>query len=453
LRQRVGYSAACITQNIQKEKIVKRLLTAIAALCLCSSFVSVPSSAKLAAATSDWPQWRGPERNGTSKESGLLKQWPAEGPKLLWQVNDIGDGYSTPAVVGTRIYVMSNRGLENEFVQALSTEDGKPIWTTRVGNVGNPKQNPNYPKARSTPTVDGNFIYALGSDGDLACLEAKGGKIRWQKSLRKEFGGQPGEWSYAESPLVDGDLVVVTPGGAQATIVALNKKTGALVWKTAVPGGDEAGYASAIVVQAGGRKQYVQLLSKGMVGVDARTGQFLWRYKEVAKGPAQYFTPVARDEYVYGGALGVGGGLVHLKLDGGGVAAEQVYFTRGLPNGIGGAVVAGEYLYGTEVGQSLVAAEFTTGKVKWQAKGIGWASVAYADGLLFLHGVNGDVALVEATPDAYREKGRFTPPAQPKHSQSGPFGEGSFSYPVIANGRLYIRDLETLWAFDIKASR
>ena len=153
--------------------------------------------------------------------------------------------------------------------------------------------------------------------------------------------------------LVDGDVVVVTPGGAQATIVALNKKTGAVIWKSAVPGGDPAGYASAIVVQGGGRKQYVQFLSKGIVGVDAKTGQFLWRYKEVAKGPAQYFTPVARGEYVYGGALGVGGGLVRLKSDGGGVAAEQVYFERGLPNGIGGAVLVGDYLYGTDIAAGL----------------------------------------------------------------------------------------------------
>jgi outer membrane protein assembly factor BamB len=438
----------------QKEKTVKsRLLTTIAALCLCFLAVSVMWSTKTSASTSDWPQWRGPQRNGTSLESGLLKQWPVGGPKLLWQVNDIGDGYSTPAVVGTRIYLMSNRGMDNEFVQALSTQDGKPVWTTRVGNVGNPNQNPPYAKARSTPTVDGNFIYVLGSDGDIACLEARSGKIRWQKNIRKEFGGEPGEWAYAESPLVDGDVVVVTPGGAQATLVALNKKTGVLIWKSAVPGGDPAGYASPIVVQGGGRKQYVQLLSKGMVGVDAKTGEFLWRNKEVAKGPAQYFTPVARGEYVYGGALGVGGVLVRVKADGGGVAAEQVYFTRGLPNGIGGAVVVGENLFGTEVGQKLVAAEFTTGKVKWQAETVGWASVAYADGHLYLHGINGEVALVEASAEAYREKGRFTPPAQPKHKQVGPFPEMAFAYPVIANGRLYIRDLGTLWAYDIKASR
>ena len=236
-------------------------------------------------------------------------------------------------------------------------------------------------------------------------------------------------------------------------MVALNKKTGALIWKSAIPGGDTAGYASAIVVEGGGRKQYVQLLSKGMVGVDAKMGQFLWRNKEVAKGPAQYFTPVARGEYVYGGALGVGGGLVRLKMDQGGVAPEQVYFTRGLPNGMGGAVVVGDYLYGTEVGQNLVAADFTTGKVKWQDKSFGWASVAYADGHLYLHGINGEIALVEATPEAYRIKGRFTPPAQPKKKQVGPFPEGAFAYPVIANGRLYIRDLGTLWAYDIKARR
>jgi outer membrane protein assembly factor BamB len=439
-------------KSYPEENTVKsRLLTTLAVLCFCFSAISVRTSANLAASSSDWPQWRGPERDGISKETGLLKRWPAEGPKLLWQVDDIGDGYSTPAVVGTRIYLMSNRGFENEFVQALSTEDGKPIWTTRIGSVGNP-QDFLYAKARSTPTVDGDFIYALGSDGDLACLETGSGKIRWQKSIKKEFDGKPGIWAYAESPLVDGDVVVVTPGGAQATMVALNKKTGAVIWRSAVPGGDPAAYASAIVVKAGGRKQYVQFLSKGIVGVDAKTGQFLWRYAEPVKGMAQMVTPVARNGYVYGGAHSIGGGAVRLRSDRGGVAAEQVYFARDLPNSIGGSVVVGEYLYGT-AGTGLVAVEFTTGKVKWQSEGIGRGSIAYADGLLFLHGENGDVALVEANPEAYREKGRFTPPTQPKRKKLGPYPEKAWTYPVIANGRLYIRDIGTLWAYDIKASR
>ena len=424
--------------------MTSRLIPLAVMVCLCVTSIAV----------ADWPQWRGPERSGVSKESGLLKQWPAGGPKLLWQVNDLGDGYSTPVVVGNRLYMMRNHGMDNEFVQAISVDDGKVIWTSRVGKVGNPNQNPSYPKARSTPTIDGAFIYALGSDGDLACLDAKTGKIRWSKNVRAaEFGGQPGEWAYAESPLVDGDVVVVTPGGPQATMAAFNKKTGAVIWKSAIPGGEPAGYASAIVVRAAGRKQYVQLLSKGMVGVDAKTGQFLWRYADVAKGPAQYFTPVARGEYVYCGALGIGGGMVRLKAEGNGVVAEPVYFTRGLPNGIGGAVVVGDQLYGTEVGQKLVAAEFATGKVLWESKDFGWGSIAAADGHLYVHLVTGAYILVEATPQGFREKGRFTPPNPPKHNKVGDFPEMAFTYPVIANGRLYVRDLETLWAYDIREKR
>jgi len=236
-------------------------------------------------------------------------------------------------------------------------------------------------------------------------------------------------------------------------MAAFNKRSGALVWKSAIPGGDEAGYASAIVAQGGGHKQYVQLLSKGLVGVDARTGQFLWRYAAVAKGPAQFFTPVANGEYVYCGALSVGGGMVRLKPDGAGVTPEQVYFERGLPNGPGGAVQLGGYIYGTEVGQALVAADFATGKVKWKADNFGYSSVASADGLLFLHLNSGAIVLVEATPEAFREKGRVTPPAQPKHKLSGSYPESAYCYPVIASGRLYIRDLETLWVYDIKAKR
>src|SRR6185369_6335478 len=388
-------------------------------LLICLLLDAGASSSTPGGAVPDWPQWRGPHRNGVSQETGLLKQWPADGPKLVWQLNDIGDGYSTPSVVGNRIYLMSNRGMENEFVQCLSARDGKVIWTTRVGKVGNPSDFL-YAKARSTPTVDGDFIYSMSSDGDLTCLETKDGQIRWQKSARKEFGGQPGTWAYAESPLVDGDVVVVTPGGAQATIVALNKKTGELIWKSQVPGGDAAGYASAIIVNAAGRKQYVQFLSKGIVGVDAKTGEFLWRYPQVAKGMAQMVTPVAGDEYVYGGAQGVGGGIVRLKAKPDGVGADEVYFARGLPNNIGGSVLVGNYLYGTAA-DSLDAVEFATGTIKWKADGIGGGSVACADGMLFVHGENGQVALVEATPDAYREKGRFTPPLPPKRRKLGPF--------------------------------
>jgi outer membrane protein assembly factor BamB len=417
---------------------MKKRLLLFVAVCIGLSLLAVDAA--------DWPQWRGLQRNGISQETGLLRAWPKDGPKLLWQVKDIGEGYSAPAVVGSRLYLLSNRGLENEFVQALSVRDGKPVWTTRIGNVGNPNQKPNYAMARSTPTIDGKVLYALGSDGDLACLETAGGKVRWQKNLRKEFGGQPGQWAYSESPLIDGYVLVVTPGGAQATIVALNKKDGSVIWKSAVPGGDPAGYASAIVVEAAGFRQYVQFLDKGVVGVDAKTGKFLWRYAEPGKGPANMPTPVARDGYVYASASRTGGGLVSLKPTLDGVVAEQVYYTRGLPYSVGGSVLLGDLLYGT-TNEGLVAAEFVSGKVKWQAGSIGGGSIVYADGHLYIHGENGEVALVEASPEGYREKGRFTPPDQPKHRDAM---EKAWTYPVVANGRLYIRDLGTLWCYAIK---
>src|SRR5262249_32126242 len=200
---------------------------------------------------SDWPQWRGPNRDGVSEEKGFRKDWPKEGPALVWRASEIGRGYSTPAIAGDRIYLMGSQGTDNEFVEALSTKDGKKIWSTTLGAVGNPKQNPNFPTARSTPTVDGAMLYALGSDGDLACLDASTGKIKWKKSLRTDFGGKPGEWAYSESPLIDGDTLVCTPGGSQATVLALNKNTGEVLWKCAVPEGDPAAYSSPIIVEVG----------------------------------------------------------------------------------------------------------------------------------------------------------------------------------------------------------
>jgi outer membrane protein assembly factor BamB len=392
----------------------------------------------------DWPQWRGPLRNGISQETGLLKEWPKEGPKLLWQLKDIGEGFSTPAVVGERLYVLSNKGMDNEFVQALDVKDGKQVWSTPLGKVG-PNRGMQHPAARSTPTVDGELLYALGSDGDLACLETASGKIQWKKNLRTDFAGQPGNWAYAESPLIDGDILVCTPGGKEATLAALNKKNGEVIWKSPVPDGDQAAYASIIIVEAGGIKQYVQFLQKGVIGVDAKTGKFLWRYDKTAQGsPANIPTPVAHEGYVYSATGRSGGGLVKLIVDKGEVTAEPVYFDKKLPTSIGGSVQLGEYLYGTN-SQSLVCVEFATGKIKWQDRCVGAGALCYADGRLYIHGEKGDVALVEATPDAYHEKGRFTPPDQPNRGNNQ-----AWAYPVVANGRLYIRDIGTLWCYDVK---
>jgi outer membrane protein assembly factor BamB len=413
--------------------------------------VVVAGTLTVAATAADWPQWRGPDRNGISKETGLLAMWPKDGPRLVWQIKDIGYGYTTPAVVGPRLYLVSSKGNDNEFVQAREVKDGAEVWTRKLGKVGNLNQKPPYPGARSTPTVDGDVLFVLGSDGDLACVEIANGKVRWHKNLRTDFDGKPGTWAYSESPLIDGDVLVCTPGGKDATLVALDKKTGSVIWKSAVPGGDAAGYASVTISHAAGRKQYVQFLAKGVVGVDAKTGAFLWRYDKTAKNsPANIPTPVVHADFVYSGTGLGGGGLVRLKAEGGGIIAEPVYYERDVPTSIGGAIVLGEYLYGTN-GQGLLCAELATGKQQWQDMCVGAASLCYAEGRLYVHGENGDVALVEASPKAYRELGRFTPPDQPKHLRGT--GEKAWSYPVVANGRLYIHDVGTLWCYDVKDSK
>ena len=300
--------------------------------------------------------------------------------------------------------------------------------------------------SRSSPTVDGGLLYALGSDGDLVCLNVATGKKRWGRSLRTDFAGKPGEWAYAESPLIDGDVLVCTPGRSEAALAALDKKTGDVIWKSPVQGGGEAAYASIIIVEAGGVKQYVQFLQKGLVGVDAKTGKFLWRYDKTAQGsPANIPTPVAHDGYVYSATGRGGGGLVKLTASQSGVEAEQVYASKKLPTSIGGTVRIGDYLYGT-TGRALLCVEFATGKIQWQDRCIGAGAVCYADGLLYIHGENGQLALVEATPDAYREKGRFTPPDQPDRRGK------AWAYPTVANGRLYVHDYGTLWCYDIRGA-
>src|SRR5579883_2055750 len=394
------------------------------------------------AAGYDWPQWRGPGRDGISQETGLKKQWPQQGPALVWKASGIGRGYSTPAISGDRLYVMGSEGTDNEFVEALSLKDGKKIWSTRLGAVGNPKQQPNFPTARSTPTIDGATLYALSSDGDLACLETATGKIKWNKNLKTDFGGKPGTWAYAESPLIDGNTLVCTPGGSAATLLALDKNTGNVFWKCALPEADEAAYSSPIIVEAAGVKQYVQLLQKGLVGVEAKTGKFLWRYaKPVSVYGANIPTPVAGDGVVYVGSAGTGGGAVKLQPKEGGVQAESLYFSPKYPTAIGGAVKVGNYLYGT-TGQALQCIDFATGSVKCEERSIAPGSLCYADGLLFLHGENGEVALIEASPDGYKEKGRFSPPEQPAKLNAM---EKAWAYPVVVNGRLYIRDHDSLW--------
>ncbi len=393
----------------------------------------------------DWPQWRGPERTGVSSETGLLAAWPASGPPLLWRVADLGAGYSTPAVAGDRLFVQVNRGTADELVQARAIADGRVVWEARLGAVGNPGQQPSYPGARSTPTVVGGTVYALGSDGDLVALDAGLGRERWRKQLRADFGGKPGEWAYAESPLVDGDTVIVSPGGGTA-LVALRGQSGAERWRTSNPAGESAAYSSAVIVTTGAVKQYVQFLQKGLVGIDAATGRLLWRYDEPATGSAANIpSPVVRGAEVFASTNQVGGGLVRLATQGGQVSPSPVYFGKRLGVGPGGAVLVGGHLYASN-GQGVQAIDWATGTVAWQHRGIGAASIAAADSRLYLHGENGEVALIAASPTGYEERGRFTPLDPPDRGNAK-----AWAHPVVANGRLYLREAGVLWAYNVSA--
>jgi outer membrane protein assembly factor BamB len=387
----------------------------------------------------DWPQWRGPDRSGISTETGLLKQWPKDGPPLLWKATDVGNGYSTPSVADGHVYLLSNRG-DKEHAIALDAKTGKQVWTTPIGKVGK-NTGPQYPGTRSTPTVDGDRLYCLSSDGDLVCLERALGKERWRKNLRTDFGGVPGMWAYSESPLIDGDVLVCTPGGNTAALAALNKMTGEPIWKTSIPAGDKAAYASVIIAHAGDIKLYVQFLHKGLVGIDAATGKLLWRYEKTKDVAANIPTPIFHDGYVFSSAGRTGGGLIKLATDKNGVSFVPVYYVQAMANGIGGTVLVGDFLYGTNA-TSLVCLEFATGKVKWKERSVAPGAVCYADGHVYLRGEKGDVVLVEATPDGYKEKGRFK---QPDHGKIP-----AWPHPVIANGCLYLRDQGFVFCYDIK---
>jgi outer membrane protein assembly factor BamB len=390
--------------------------------------------------SADWPGWRGADRSGVSAETGLLKEWPKDGPPLDWKATGLGIGFSTPSVANGRLFVLGTRG-GDEYVFALDVKDGKKVWESKLG----PGARVQYPGPRSTPIVDGDRLFALSSDGDLACLEVADGKAVWQKQLRKDFGGVYGKWAYAESPLIDGDVLVCAPGGGRASVVALKKANGELVWKTEVARGNQAAYSSTIVAQVGGVKQYVQFLNGGVVGVAATDGKLLWRYDKTSNGLTNCPTPIFHDDCLFTSTAGVrggGAGLVKLTAAAGGVTAKEVYFLREFANHHGGIVRVGDYLYGTTQ-SSLLCVDFKTGEKKWQSRSVGKGSVSAADGHLYVRSERGPVALVEATPEGYKEKGRFDQPNRSRHN--------AWPHPVIAGGRLYLRDDDVLLCYDVKA--
>ena len=385
----------------------------------------------------DWPQWRGPERSGRSTESGLMTQWPASGPLLVWSTSNLGAGYGSIAVKGARIFLQGMKGRESR-VSSLNRTDGKLVWSTVLG----PASRNNYGSGpRGTPTADGDRVYVLTESGDLACLSAHDGSVLWQRNLLRDFGGRNIPWLISESPLVDGNTVFVTPGGRNGGIVALDKMSGATIWASQELG-DEAGYASAIIANVQGVRTLMTLTAEAGVGVRASDGKLMWRYRRVANRTANITTPIFHDDKVfYTSAYGRGGALLGLRAEGGEVRAEEIYFTREMQNHHGGVVLVDGYLYGFN-NSILTCLEFATGKMMWRHRSVGKGSLTYADGHLYILSENNRVGLVEAVPDGYRERGRFQIPDE---------GWPSRAHPVVSGGRLYARNQGTLASYDVRA--
>jgi outer membrane protein assembly factor BamB len=386
----------------------------------------------------DWAQWRGPQRDGVSKESGLLDRWPTNGPVLLWKTNGLGRGYSGVSVADGRIFTAGDDA-DSCQLRALDLE-GKHRWATRLGKPGEPG---GYAGPRSVPTVDGGFVYALGQFGDLICVEAATGVEKWRKNLKKDFGGQVGGWGYSESVLVDGSRLVCTPGGSQGTIAALDKETGTPLWRT-TRFTDNAEYSSVVPATIGGVRQYVQLTQRSVVGVAPEDGKVLWRADRMGR-TAVIPTPIVHEDHVYvTSGYGVGCNLFKIVKDAEGFATEQVYANKNMANHHGGVIRLGEYLYGHS-DREWVCQDFKTGEIKWSHRGVGKGSIAYADGRFYLRSESGKgvIALIEASPEGYKELGRFAPPERSE--------KNSWPHPVIADGRLYIRDQDWLLCYNVRS--
>lgn len=400
----------------------------------------------------DWPQWRGPNRDGISQEKELLAKWPDSGPPLAWKQTGVGAGYAGVVIAKGRIYTLGDKTTEGAAQCHLSCLDleGQPLWATPFGGTwgdGGP---------RSTPTVDGDHVYGVSPHGDIACLATSDGHLIWKKSMSADLGGHMmSGWGYCESVLIDGDMLICTPGGDKGALVALNKNSGDLVWQAEISDAGGAGYASVVTATVGGVKQYVTLLGKGggLVSVRAKDGKFLWRHNKVAGGTANVATPVVKGDLVfYTTGYGDGGSaLLKMTPAKDGVKIEEKYVKNAneLRNHHGGVVLVGEYLYGGH-GQNEglpFCLRFEAGKETWKrgrGPGGGSAAVIYADQHLYFRYEDGVVALLGTKPGTLEVKSKF----QPEKS-----GSPAWAHPAISDGKLYLRDQDMLMCYDIRKNR
>lgn len=435
----------CFRSN-RPRRPVKITISTFLTLLVCSAATSVYAAEALNA--TDWPQWRGADHSNRSTEKNLLTDWSTP-PKMLWEITGMGEGFASVSIVGDRLYTTGNRD-NAQCVVCVDLKSHKVLWATPFTD-GVPRHD--YDGSRSVPTISEGKAYVVGSGGNIACVDANTGKLDWKHEFSEWDGKMMSGWGFSEAPLVDGDAVLCTPGGDNALIVKLNKKTGKLIWKAAAAkigdkGNDGAGYSSIVPSSAAGVAQYVQLTGRGLVSVDAKTGKFLWGYNSVANNVANIPTPIAEGDFVFASTgYGTGAALVKIEKQGAKLNAKEVYFLKAddFQNHHGGMILhEGKIYCGNKHNEGFpVCIDMATGKQLWGGKrgpGSGSAAVTMYDGHLVFRYQNGAVALIEATPEGYHLKGQFEIPD---------VKEPSWSHPVVSGGKLYLREQDRLLCYDL----
>lgn len=384
----------------------------------------------LAAAAEDWPQWRGPNRNGRSEETGWLVQWPAGGPKRLWEAG-VGIGYSSFAVSRGRLYTMGNVA-DKDSVYCLDSETGGVMW--RHEYACGAKDPQGYHGTRCTPTVDEDRVYSLSRQGHFFCLDAVRGTVKWAKNFAKDFGGETPTWGFAGSPLIEQRWVLTETGsGHGASVVALDKMTGEVVWRA---GDDAAGYGSLIAYDTGGERCFAQFSKEHLIGRRMKDGTELWRQAWKTSYGVNAVTPIIEGDQIFV-ASGYNYGCARLRMSP--TSVQEVWRNKNMRNHVNSCVLVDGHLYGYDEGE-LTCMDWKTGAVKWRTGSYGKGAVIFAGGKLILYGQTGKLGLAEATPDAFRESCSFQALS----------GQDTWANPVLANGRLYCRSLDKMVAFDVK---
>ena len=420
-------------------------------VCLAAFTAALVGFTAASATAADWPTFRGTGRTAVAPDTNLLEAWPQSGPPLVWETAGAGRGYASPAIVGDRIFTLGD-GLstaedKDEYLTCFDRKTGKQLWKTKTGQPWTDGQ-PTWQSSRSTPTIDGDTVYVLSPFGLLVACDVATGREKFRVDLKQEFGGKKADsWGYSESVTIDGDVLVCTPGGEQATMVALDKRTGKKIWACPSPGDRGAGHASIVIANVGGRKVYVQTTGSGPLGVDAKTGTLLWTYP-IDKTTAVIPTPIVRGDLVFfsagykrGGAL-----LKQVPAADGTVKAEEIYgLNTDLANKHGGIVLVGDHLYGDSDDKGIpFCADLMTGKVIWKERGSGKGSAAVtaADGRIYVRYADGTLALLEANPAGYKELSAFKIP--------GSDDRPSWAHVVILDGLLYLREGDRILCYDIR---